>query len=60
MRFVTYLLKDNVERLGIMNSDMTGVYEIKSIPNLQNSYKDMNDFIANITQQDLETMKKIQ
>ena len=57
MRFVTYLLKDNVERLGIMNSDMTGVYEIKSIPNLQNSYKDMNDFIANITQQDLETLK---
>lgn len=57
MRFVTYLLKDNVERLGIMNIDMTGVYEIKSIPNLQNSYKDMNDFIANVTQQDLETLK---
>ena len=56
MRFVTYLLKDNVERLGIMNIDMTGVYEIKSIPNLQNSYKDMNDFIANVTQQDLETL----
>ena len=57
MRFVTYLLKDNVERLGIMNSDMTGVYEIKSVPNLQNSYKDMNDFITNVTQQDLETLK---
>ena len=57
MRFVTYLLKDNVERLGIMNIDMTGVYDIKSIPNLQNSYKDMNDFIANVTQQDLETLK---
>lgn len=57
MRFVTYLLKDNVERLGIMNSDMTGIYDIKSIPDLQNSYKDMNDFIANVTQQDLETLK---
>lgn len=57
MRFVTYLLKDNVERLGIINSDMTGIYDIKSIPDLQNSYKDMNDFIANVTQQDLETLK---
>lgn len=57
MRFVTYLLKDNVERLGIINSDMTGIYDIKSIPDLQNAYKDMNDFIANVTQQDLETLK---
>lgn len=57
MRFVTYLLKDDVERLGIINSDNTGVYEIKYIPNLKKVYKDMNDFIANVTKEDIETLK---
>lgn len=57
MRFVTYLLKDDVERLGIINSDKTGVYEIKSIPNLKKMYENMNDFIANVTKEDLETLK---
>lgn len=57
MRFVTYLLKDDVEKLGIINSDMTGVYEIKSIPNLKRVYKDMNDFITNVTKEDLEILK---
>lgn len=59
MRFVTYLLKDDVERLGIINSDNTGVYEIKYIPNLKKVYKDMNDFIANVTKEDIETLKSI-
>lgn len=57
MRFVTYLLKDDVERLGIINSDNTGVYEIKYIPNLKKVYKDMNDFISNVTKEDIETLK---
>lgn len=57
MRFVTYLLKDDVERLGIINSDMTGVYEIKSIPNLKKLYKDINDFITNVTKEDLKILK---
>ncbi|WP_455542859.1 fumarylacetoacetate hydrolase family protein, partial [Intestinibacter sp.] len=64
MRFVTYLLKneveqlkDNVEKLGIVNSDKTGVYNLKSIQTLQNDYNDMNDFIANVTEKDLQVLQ---
>ncbi|MBU5336712.1 fumarylacetoacetate hydrolase family protein [Intestinibacter bartlettii] len=58
MRFVTYLLEDNIERLGIVNSNMDGVYNLKSIKSLQNAYIDMNDFIANVTENDLKTLQQ--
>lgn len=57
MRFVTYAKENNVQKLGIINSNSTGIYEINSIPNLQKNYKDMNDFITNVTQEDLKILK---
>ncbi|MGN1033117.1 MAG: hydrolase, partial [Intestinibacter sp.] len=55
MKFVTYILND-VEVLGIVNSNMTGVYNFKSL-GLEKNYVDMNDFISNATEKDLAALK---
>ena len=55
MKFVTYLLND-VETLGIVNREKTGIYNFKSL-GLEKNYSDMNDFISNVTEKDLEVLK---
>ncbi len=55
MKFATYLV-DGKEKLGILNSKVTGVYNFEDIK-LERSYCDMNDFISNMTENDIKTLK---
>lgn len=55
MKFATYLV-DGKEKLGILNSEVTGVYNFEDIK-LEKSYCDMNDFISNATEKDMKILK---
>lgn len=55
MKFATYLLNGK-EKLGILNSEMTGVYDFEVIE-LEKNYIDMNDFISNVTENDINILK---